>query len=89
MGAFSTKINFKRGGEALSSIAHALQKLDTMVGELEGSVSVVEQTIAGCQRDMFAGEPSNENGGGVTRAAVTEKLDNAIEQVQGLLLGEG
>ena len=68
----------------MSSIAAALQELDNVVSELEGSATAIEETIAGCQRDMFPGH-DGEKSSGLTREVVEKKIDKAIEKVEGLL----
>lgn len=67
----------------MSAIRQALAKLDGAVGKLEGSMGGLEQALAGQQRDMF-GNTSNENAP-IDAAVVAQRLDTAIEKVEGLL----
>ncbi len=66
----------------MSSVRHALQRLDGVVGKLEGSICDVEQAMSGQQRDMFVA-PSNSNQNGA--AVLAKGLDQAIEKVEKLL----
>ncbi len=69
----------------MSQILEALVKLEQSIGSLEGSVSHVETSLAGQQRDMFGGAKPAANGNGVDTQAVVEKLDNIIGQAEAVL----
>lgn len=71
----------------MSALMQALSKLDHMVGKLEGATDTLEHTLEGQQRDMFAAnQAAAANGNGhVQPAVIAERLDNAIEKVEGLL----
>ncbi|MAF97935.1 MAG: hypothetical protein CMH26_04795 [Micavibrio sp.] len=69
----------------MSDIVRALTKLNDVVGNLEGSVGHLEASLSGEQRDMFAAPPANSNSSKLDKAAMNEKLDNAIEQIEAML----
>ncbi len=73
----------------MSAIKQALEKLNVVVGELEGSLDSFENAVAknaveAAQADMFS-SVSNENGTAVDPAFVAQKLDSAIEKVESVL----
>ncbi|HOO81470.1 MAG TPA: hypothetical protein PK513_03085 [Alphaproteobacteria bacterium] len=70
----------------MSQILEALVKLEQSIGGLEGSVSHIEASLSGQQRDMFsASRPVAANGNGVDTQTVVKKLDNIIEQAETVL----
>ena len=72
----------------VSQVAQALSKLSQVVGKLEGSVNVLETSLAGEQRDMFgASNASNNNAvqNGVDTELVAQKIDLAIEKIEDVL----
>ncbi len=68
----------------MSAVEQALLKLNQVVGKLETSVSTVEVTLKGQQRDMF-GTPTNKTGANVNPEIVAQKLDSAIETLESVL----
>lgn len=71
----------------MSAVEQALLKLNQVVGKLETSVSTVEVTLKGQQRDMF-GAPTNGASANVNPEIVAQKLDTAIETLE-TVLSEG
>lgn len=75
----------------MSAIKQALNKLDISIRKLEGSVDVIEETLAGQQRDMFAAanakapKASNGNGHDFESGLFAKRLDRAIEKVETIL----
>jgi len=62
----------------VSAVKQALVKLNDVVGNLESSLDNLEANRTGEQRDMFGGPAVNVN-------VVAQKLDNAIEGLEGVL----
>lgn len=74
----------------VSALHAALENLQRSVRNLEKSVVVMEQSRLGEQRDMF-GQPQNGNEaslGKVSTEIIAQRLDRAIEKVEGILLEE-
>jgi hypothetical protein len=69
----------------LSVILDALVKLEESLDTLEGTVVQLESSMAGQQRDMFGGPPVAANANALDKKAVVEKLDQIIEQAEGVL----
>lgn len=60
----------------MSAIREALTNLSGAIGTLEASVSGIEGTLEGAQRDMFP----------ETKQAVVKSLDKVIDQVEKMLV---
>ena len=70
----------------MSVILDALVKLEKAVGALEGAASHVESALSSAQPDMFTqGRAPGQGDGGIDPAVVAQKLDHAIERVEGVL----
>jgi hypothetical protein len=74
----------------VSALHAALENLQRSVRNLEKSVVVMEQARLGEQRDMF-GKALNEADaklGKVSTEIIAQRLDKAIEKVEGILMEE-
>ncbi len=69
----------------MSVILDALVKLEESLDTLEGTVVQLEGSMEGQQRDMFGGTPVAANANALDKKAVVEKLDQIIEQAEGVL----
>ena len=75
----------------MSTVLDALVKLESSIISLEESVSKVETSLAGQQRDMFVNSSSgaaNTNGetsSSLDIGAVADKLDNIIDHAETVL----
>ena len=69
----------------MSNVRLALSRLGQKVNNLEGSMEHLEVKLAGEQRDMFAAPDDAANGNAVDQQAVAQKLDTAIETIEGML----
>lgn len=70
----------------MSLIEKALYRMEQAVGSLEGSMTFLESSLAGKQRDMFAAaQASGQQGGKVQSGVIARRLDRAIERVEQLL----
>jgi len=70
---------------ALSVILDALVKLEKSLDGLENTVVHLESSLEGQQRDMFGGPPVAANANALDKQAVVQKLDQIIEQAEGVL----
>lgn len=71
----------------MSAVEQALHKLSQVVGKLETSVDNAQASMVGQQRDMFPGSAAS-NGNTqpqIDTQLVAQKLDNAIETIEGVL----
>ncbi len=69
----------------MSVILDALVKLEESLDGLESTVVQLEGSLAGQQRDMFGAPQPAANTNGFDKKAVVEKLDQIIEQAEGVL----
>ena len=69
----------------MSVILDALVKLEESLDGLESTVVQLESSLQGQQRDMFGAPQAAANTNGVDKQAVVEKLDQIIEQAEGVL----
>jgi hypothetical protein len=68
----------------VSNVRLALSRLGQKVNNWEGSMEHLEIKLAGEQRDMFAA-PDVANGNDIDKDTVAQKLDTAIETIEGML----